>query len=366
MKNLKRIAWTFLAIILTLSLTVWIVNYSDEPLSQEFLSIQQSRTTNFPPDYIEAYKYALGFRAPKDVNPLIFGNTYYNHIKVSQQTNGIELPEDIKKTKNQEIKFLTTPPYCKIFPCTKEEVNSYLKKQSSNTEIVNLLKERFNQILNYGGLAIDLEPDMLSHSYRVTDLLNGYRHLIYDYSIDFSKGNIIGTVKGLLKIKKFFRNSLEYPNSLLASFISLTIINEINEALINISDSNIEAKNFLTKTSSEEKNKPINFDQLITLTTNDEMISIKNIIKSINTFEVFSFTNLGLETKLNPLTQVFYKNSSWLVEILLKKNETINTLIENITTARNDRCIITNSNCEWNKNSSSIFNQLRNPLGKYL
>ncbi len=165
-----------------------VINISDVPLKPEAQSLINKKYPQAPTKYIEAYKYALGFRALKDQDPMKIGTEYHNKLKSNQNKNIKELFDNLNKESRDRIKFGVNILPCEKAICLLDEITERKEELKNNREKVELLKSRYRDLIKLGGLAVDLEPGLLSLEFNSIDFLKAHRLVELELSKKFSKG----------------------------------------------------------------------------------------------------------------------------------------------------------------------------------
>ncbi len=126
------------------------------------------------------------------------------------------------------------------------------------------------------------------------------------------------------------------------------------------------AHTYIESLPTELKNKPIT-KELQKRLIETELRAFYSFLKSIKSFDVFQLPQVfskETEIKSNPWT---FTRTSWLFELLFKRNETFNTCFERMVSRLGRECIQTEEKClEPQAYSPYWLSYVRNPVGKRL
>ena len=148
---------------------------------------------------------------------------------------------------------------CREIICTKADFEKYQKIESERHEDARTALLRYNQLIDYGGLASDLKPSVVSHSFSVMTLFYLSHYGNYKIQEMWSQGNKKIAFERLLAERDFYLNSVQYEQSLLFIMISLLNI-ERSQALFQEYFPKLDSKD--KQEFIERANIQLDFDDL--------------------------------------------------------------------------------------------------------
>lgn len=161
----------------------FVMNFKDVELHSEILGALSSNTTTAPENYIKAYKWSLGLRAPAQQNPFLIGEQMYQrNLLLQNKPDGHIATDQLAQIKNAEINFDFNSVSCKSTLCTKEEISIINVQNKKKKSSLDLLKDRYMNLINYGGIASDLKPTMSNLNFHELDYLKAQNLMELEWS----------------------------------------------------------------------------------------------------------------------------------------------------------------------------------------
>jgi hypothetical protein len=338
---MKKIIIGVLIFIVGLLAVFAAINFKDEPLDVAVAETLNKRFENTP-EQIKAHKYALGITAPLNESVENVGEMRYNKIleRIDNPNAKVSDLESIHKFSPPEL-----PVGICDNVCTKQEVIDHAKDIASYLASVKTYIERVNTLLTFKGFTNTIPPAMANSTPSFAALgLVRMKTLELQYKAYIEKDKFIDN--DLQALQKYFLNSFNYADSLLATIINSVML--------------LEVRNLYT----ELKKEPFYKNLQLPATP----IDIENVVRGALYFEL-NGANDAMKWDLKFLTldskdDEPIARAPWYQTFLLQKNRTLNSYHRHLLKGITARCKSDTDCGSTEYYSPKWYEYVQNPVGK--
>lgn len=302
---------------------VVVLNLVEEPLSEEVSRVLYKPMQIPTQSYVNAYTYALDLKLEKD--------------------------HQIRCRKNSD--------------CTAEELEELGEKWEQSFDAMGFWLERYRELLNFGGLAHDIEMKD-PQNFRPLTLFHLSNMWFFKMNQLWSEGEKARALNMAMRQRRFYENSLNYNNSLLFYMIGLNVIADTQKFFE--SKLGEDAGPFQKKYGarpSEVLSLEMDFERLKTQALESEL---QYSAKSLGSIHVLGdvFPEISKDNFWGFLLGLLEWKKTIPVRLIFDRNETLNEYYSTMISSSNENCIKNGEECEKGFPEYSFLEYLRNPLGK--